>query len=942
MSPKNTAAPTDAMRSLQDLLELDVEEELEFSGHDIQINSSALLAKSLTQLGHLIADFQLSPLKPRPGHGPAVTVGFDTEFVADDEAQEQRVLSYQFYLIGPEGEYSRIFYPQSDSREDRLRLDDMLRDLIQEATDAGCIEEFPKRIDFAAFFLRLDLGTLADFDQFKRKLSNISGRLGSGKRDTYIEPSISYLERVPESRTYIYQSEGRPPSIIKQDLPAGYDDDEDPFPRTMRVHFIDIGSHAPEGSNLASIGEALNVPKLSLPEGYSIERMDKLLEDDIVAFEAYALRDAEIAAKFFVKLTSIARKIAQSNELPSTASNLGVTLLKKILSERHISFNVVFGLEDHTPILYDETEGHLRRGKTEKVRINRRDMYEHFITKCYHGGRNECFIAGPTELGLFNDFDLAGAYTTGMVDFPVIDYTRRPIIPETPEAFVGHVVGFAHVRFTYPSNTRFPTLPVESASHGLIFPLSGESYCTAPEIEVALNQGCDIEILDGVIFHVEPGSPRIFEGFVTQIRDLRAAFKKQFEDAKAAGKSRPGLLLWEKYIKLVGNGLYGKTAQGLKKKRVFEAGELKHIDLPHSPITYAACAAHVTGFIRAVMSEIIDRLPRHRTVVSVTTDGFLTDATKEELDACLDGPMASRFVDLCRRVAPGKDALELKHQGVQIVAMKTRGQLTAAAFEDKPIILAKGSVSPPIKPGDGVTPDQFKALQNDYMLDLYLNRQPGQRTTIRPFVSLRDQLVHSKDVIRLTRSIRLNLEFDFKRKPVNPVVRQVNGQDHLAFDTVPWQRADQVDTTREIFDVWAKDHCLKTLDDWASWETYSNAVGPLKAVRKNKRTNINVTGKGAKGILLNTFIRAYVRNLWGTQKTKSYADLAKWLTDLVADNFPEAERITFSKDDVTYAARKGKEPLPHACGNTPENQFLLDLLSEACPNLERDRFLVEE
>lgn len=900
----------------------DEDREDEFSGHRLDINPEALLSKSLKELENLIADYQLDPFKPRPGRGPAVTIGFDTEFVSDDEAQEQRVLSYQFYLIGPEGSYAHIFYPRSSAREDRLRLDDMLRKLIKEATKAGSIDEFPKRIDLTAFFLRLDLGTLADFDSFKRKLSNISGRLGSGKDGVRMEPPFSYLEQPPVTKTYITES-------------------EDGFPRAMLVHFMDIGSHAPEGSNLAAIGEALNVPKLKLPEGHRIERMDLLLAEDPVAFEAYALRDAEIAAKFFVKLTALAKKISKVRELPSTASNHGIALLRQTLKDQGIDFNEVFGLENRTPIVFDERKGRLCRGKTEKVRINRRDMYEHFITKCYHGGRNECFVAGPTEIGLFNDFDLAGAYTTGMVDFPALDFSKRATIPTDPKEFAGHVVGFAHVRFAYPEATRFPTLPVESNAHGLIFPLSGESYCTAPEIEVALGQGCEIEILDGVIYDHAPGSPRVFEPFVTKIRELRKQFKDQFKSSEKTGNPRPGLLLWEKYIKLVGNGLYGKSAQGLKPKRVFEAGDLKHVELPHSPITYAACAAHVTGFIRAVMSEILRAIPADRIVVSATTDGFLTDATEAELKDCLNGAIASRFNALCQRVAPGSSMLELKHQGAQILAMKTRGQLTASAFEDKPIILAKGSVSPPVMAADGTAPEAFKRLQNEYMVALYLNRQPGQRTEIRPFVSLHDQMVHSQDVIRLSRSVRLNLEFDFKRKPVNPVMRVVNGQTHIAFDTVAWNTAGEVDHVRELFDDWAFRHCLKTLDDWNSWEDFRVSKGTLNALRKGKRTNINLTVKGGKGLLLNTFVRAYVRNMWGATKVLSYAKLADWLNNLMEMNFPENERLVFRKHDITYAARKGNEPVEGCCAREPAYVHLLELLTALCPQLQGDRFFLK-
>ena len=46
--------------------------------------------------------------------------------------------------------------------------------------------------------------------------------------------------------------------------------------------------------------------------------------------------------------------------------------------------------------------------------------------------------------------------------------------------------GSLGLSFKFPENTRFPSLPVKTAKYGLYYPLEGESYCIAPEIQVAL------------------------------------------------------------------------------------------------------------------------------------------------------------------------------------------------------------------------------------------------------------------------------------------------------------------------------------------------------------------------------------------------------------------------------------------------------------------------
>jgi len=181
----------------------------------------------------------------------------------------------------------------------------------------------------------------------------------------------------------------------------------------------------------------------------------------------------------------------------------------------------------------------------------------------------------------------------------------------------------------------------------------------------------------------------------------------------------------------MGNSLYGKTAQGLKAKNVFDSGSLKSVQLPHSAITNAAMAAHIAGLIRAVLGELIASVPKHRTVISATTDGFITDAEESELR--LDGPMARRFQALCDRVVPGSHILKLKHKVKQVIPFKTRGQITGEEFEGSPLVLAKAGVSPSLDITGDVDSDDVTRMHNDYMIDLFLNRKPSDKTFTHPF-----------------------------------------------------------------------------------------------------------------------------------------------------------------------------------------------------------------
>lgn len=80
-------------------------------------------------------------------------------------------------------------------------------------------------------------------------------------------------------------------------------------------------------------------------------------------------------------------------------------------------------------------------------------------------------------------------------------------------------MGFAYIKFKFPEYTRFPPLPVRTELYGLYYRLEGETYCTAPEIAVAYNVGCEIEVLYGNINPWVENAEPVFRPFTKVIRD---------------------------------------------------------------------------------------------------------------------------------------------------------------------------------------------------------------------------------------------------------------------------------------------------------------------------------------------------------------------------------------------------------------------------------------
>lgn len=847
----------------------DVQEPL-FSGELDTLNSNPLFesqrydpdwqcARQIALSEDEMAAYADDPERPVDGRGDPVHVGIDAEWEYDPVTITNRVLSYQFYLICPAGTLAGIVYPNSPDK--RLDFARFLGGITHRAMQAALIDAWPRVIFVYAHFLRADLTHFGSFwKTLKHEVDTLRGTVTSLKGD--------YRMDVDDAGSKPY----RPDPLVLRD--------EYRHARRTYVKFIDTQLLTPDRMSLAQVGELIGLPKLSLPDGYTKDKMSRLLAEQPEAFSAYALRDAEIAVRYGLRMRQFVQDVLEKSVLPPTLSILAVRLflrLQRQASEADAEspthrFDRLFGFES----IIKDTAWHTTRqrivNRTEHRHTTHRLSHEAFITRCYHGGRNECFMVGPTSVGLWSDIDLTGAYTTALVDLRPLDYARS-FLTHRIEDFLGPVCGFAQVRFRFDPATRFPCLPVRAGQRGLYFPLEGVSYCTAAELALAHRLGATLLIEHGVIVPWCDSDERLFESFVRTIRAHR-------QRAKAGGN-----VFMNTLIKEVGNSLYGKLAQGLVDKTQFDTRTGHRTPTPRSQITHPTLAAHVTGFIRALVGELIAGVPDMRTVVSVTTDGFLTDTRLDEVD--LSGPLMQRFQALIARLddvdQPSPSAgLECKHQVAQVVSMRTRGLVTALPYADGPPILAKASVKPPIL---GLVE------QNQFLLDLYLNRTPGQTLDQEHLISTAEQWKHERDLIAEKRTLRLNLEFDFKREPINPRLIAVAGVTHLAFDTRPWPKDVTGLQARAWFDAWRANNVLKTLEDFAAWQTHYRlrlAAG---------RSRVQLSGARPVDLLKRFFLRAYAQGVWGTQRTEgmqTYADVAHWLTghgyDTRVDDLKNAKR----------------------------------------------------
>ncbi len=743
-------------------------------------------------------------------------IGFDTEYVFNPETRQNDILSYQSYVVLPDNTgISNIIYPPDSQKKSRLSFKEFLCQTITPLLETGVITKWPGIINIYAHFIRADIASFANFwSDYKILLKGIRGTVSSFKNRYGIDFDEQQERRV-KTEQIMFDKRTSPP-------------------RCSNVAFIDTLLITPGGMGLAECGELLGLPKLTIPAPYSITNMREYLLGDRAGFEAYALRDAEIAVRYALQVRNFCARELMIDRVPATIGAMAVSRFTKTLKENNMSPEVCLGTHIKTRELW-LTEKQAFRTIKNPASVPSRELFETFPINCYHGGRNECFMMGVTPSDHWYDYDLAGAYTTGLLDILTPDYGNIRL-SKNPDDYCGHVMGFALVTFRFPESVPYPSLPVRTDQYGLFFPLSGESWATAPEIELALSLGAEMTIHNGIIVpwicDTSPHnseSTSVFLPFVQQVRENRNRHIKGS--------------LEEKFWKEIGNSLYGKLAQGLRAKTAFDTARGVNRSLPPSSVTQPFFAAHVTGFIRAVVGELMNALPSDSTVVSVTTDGFLTNCPLDKIN--MSGPLSSRFQSLCDIVDPGSSMLTCKHEVSQLIAMKTRGQLTYKAIQGKPVVHARAGVKPPA--------DIPRSDYNDYMVDLYLNRLPGQTLSRSTLISTREMWLSESDLVSREQDIRLNLEFDFKRQPVRPAMNE----GHLLMFSRPWDNMEEALQQRSLFDDWRQTHTLKTLADWDDWCDFLYCRTVFSDMK------LKVGSKRSDDILVRLFLRALTQCQWG-------------------------------------------------------------------------------
>ena len=832
------------------------------------------------------------PLPPKSGRekkaripsSPYLIIGFDTEFQTPDSAvtreeivegkAKYEVLSYQFHAEGPDGaSWEGISCPE---RGDRMSLGEFLTFAIAEGVRQGRLTQCPLRIYLVGHFTRADVPAFRDFQDLTSVINNI--------RNTFI--SIDSALRVA----------------------INFDAEEKV---ELQIVLRDTMLLAPaQSKSLAAIGDLVGEPKLSLDldpkrEQFLKENMTVLRRENWDLFRRYALTDARICVAYAKKVIAEYEAITGVRKMPSTLSSIGVDLVLKVWKDNlKIDPPRVLGKEEVSESKFDKKNGYFVR---EKRQVSLSTVHYHvaLATEAYHGGRNEQFWFGPGYEAGWNDYDLASAYPTAMSLIGLPDWDN-PQVSRDLEAYTPTTLGYVHADFRFPEDVRYPTIPVRT-ENGLIFPLSGNSHFSAPELCVARDLGAEITIKHGVIF---PSNPEVrpFRSFVQHCVQKRSS--------KAKGS------LEELFWKEITNSTYGKTAQGLKEKRAFDMRERMTKPLPESRITNPFYAAFITSYVRALLGEIMNALPHDKIVFSCTTDGFLTDASDEDIAKAQCGTLGLLFGQARGEITGESKVLEIKHSIRQPLGWRTRGQATLKPGAGaNPLVLAKGGIRAPRSKDD-------MEQQNEFITELFFSRSPSSMITIDYFTSVQDMVLRNADLVTKEIEKRLNMEFDWKRAPRG--IGMSEEHQHIAFSTRPWRSMSEFTKVREVWqDLTQKQVvCIKSAADYADL-----------AARIHNATSLD--SESQKYLRRRGGDMARLRQQLGIAWSRRAAGFTDQDRCYSRPEFSEILRnhgIPCKPSDLENANRE-KFFTPHQCPPTSEVQAALRSLKASFPNLRTELFL---
>ena len=737
-------------------------------------------------------------------------IGFDTEYVRVSE-KDNRIVSYQFALFNPRTgkRASGLITPNGPRHHHRFSLGGCLGRVLAFAEENGFVDTEdgrlpPKvRILIVAHFSRADLPGFRDFRRLKRRFTILRGTYATTERPAIFDVQVMHGRR-----------------------------------RRISVTLCDTRLIAPASAgSIKALGELLGFPKLSVPDVIDekgdtvagITRMDLVAMQHPDAFRAYAVRDAEIAVDWLLRFARFADqwKLAK---LPPTIAAMGVAKLRSF-AEKQLppilgkTVNKLGRLSDDVPARGAGHPGNCRR------RLSRRQE------RMLRTRTASCRFCRPAVPGFRSQERLChrdGTEPRHRLGGHRTDHRHREARrPRHPDG--------CRRRFRIPARHTFPQ-PACPRSQAWA-DLSAERFDDRSRTRTGRRP--------------QPGrrparSRRLssFRGSTPLLPMPTCLSSNSPGSSTARARVIQKGSAEELMAKEAGNSLYGKTAQAVgnmktvsEGQRIFDTRDGASKPLPPSKITCPIIAAYTSGLTRAVLSEILGNLPdacpraqRHhrRMAVRLHASRGESRGIRPRGDA-ISPRCAARSIR-----TSSTEILEVKHRAAAVLVAKTRHAVTVelAAPQgdaiDHAYMLARGGHHLErefeFDPGNDESKRAATREEAAELIELWRGRTYETKLPQRNFISPRDQWQSDGDLTDKVRLVRVSLDYDFKREPVDVV--EIDG--FLNFTTRPWADIDAFKAARGNLDGWieSRGSVLKNMRDWIDFQAWSGSPSMRSAGRR--------------------------------------------------------------------------------------------------------------
>jgi len=234
-----------------------------------------------------------------------------------------------------------------------------------------------------------------------------------------------------------------------------------------------------------------------------------------------------------------------------------------------------------------------------------------------------------------------------------------------------------YVDFEFPVNTKYPSIPTRVDNDVDIYPLKGSSVITGCEYLVAKKMGCRLYVKDGVIIPFKKNKKSKLSKIESKMEYI-TPFRDIMKDLQYKRRQYPKKSFYNLLYKEIGNSIYGQSAMGLSGKKSFDIKTKSFVNVKGDFLSNPVIASYITGFTRAVVSECLSNASLlNARVVSVTTDGFITDLENmEDKLNKLDNTQCFKAYQNIRKVLTTDENGNFDQTGLEIKISETLGILS--------------------------------------------------------------------------------------------------------------------------------------------------------------------------------------------------------------------------------------------------------------------------